>query len=87
MASEIKLQIDSSRALADLKLFLAEVANRPAKVSQAFIDRFEALIKSGGIDIKNPVACGASGLLFELELTDAFFEFMAATRAGDFDVV
>jgi hypothetical protein len=82
----IKLTLDAEPVLAELDLFFAEFANRVPQTSQAFIDRLQAFVEVGCLDFDSSVATGADTIALRLKLSDSFVEFMAAARAGEFDV-
>ena len=76
--------VDSSALFAELESFLAEFRDCSLEVRNVLVGRINAFLETGIFELNQVPTGSAFEVLFKLELTQSFREFMTAARAGDF---
>lgn len=84
---KLAIHLDTSHVNRELELFLSDLAQGGSQLSDVFTNRLNAFFNAGGVYLNTLSASGACDVFLKLEFTDAFLDFMAAARAGDFNVV
>ena len=79
----ISIDVDAQSVCDELDSFLKELSEFSGKLSQAVIDRFNAVIELGCIDVEDIPAIGTRDSFLLFKLSDSFSDFIAAFRAGD----
>lgn len=79
--------VDSSALFAELNSFLAEFRDCPFEVRDVFLSRCETFFETGIFNLNQLPATRTGDVVFELEFTQSFREFMVAARAGELDAI
>lgn len=86
MAATVTIDCDSSPFAAVTAELLAELSKRRLQARLVRARGLEALAQPGRVEVRDFSAPGAGKYLVVLHASDALLGFLAAVRAGEFDV-